>query len=215
MIEKIHKIVSSDFYNDLKNISEFFSFLVAIIGIIAIFVSVKQLKSEQKKMIDDQKDKKSNVQYKQKEKAIEILEFFANDLIPQIDEYIRKSNKELSGIESLRNESIEKQQMILLLVKKDCGAGYIFNQLEHVCLNICAGLADEDMIYYPLSKIIIGFVDNNKNVYEDLLNEAPYKYLTQVYARWTNKEKLEVLEKESEEIESKKMTIMNQMEKNN
>ncbi len=204
MTKIIKGFVSSDLYIGMKDVLETISFLVAIIGIIAIFISILQLKNEQKKLIAENLQKEEEIEYRKKEKSIEVLSIFANDLIPQMDNYISKFRKELEDKSKLHEIPQDKKKLIIKIVKKECGAGYVFNQLEHICLYISAGLVNERIIYEPLHKILVDFVNENKDIYEDLLKEAPYKYLTQVYNRWSSKIEYDALEDKEKKIAAEK-----------
>ncbi|MGH1772111.1 hypothetical protein [Enterococcus casseliflavus] len=216
MAEVIHNFISNKSFEDAMILFEFISYIATSLGMILIYISILQIKKEQSKEFEEREKQQAEVDYKKAEKSIEVLSIFASEIIPSMDDFTKKYNEELRNKQDLLNKhEVVKRRLVLKVLKYDCKIGDIFNQLEHICLYIEADLINEDIIFDPLNSILIEFIDENKEIYDDLKTRAPYKYLTAVYQRWTDKAKIKSLNQEENKIKDQKKEIQERLNKTN
>ncbi|UDM74054.1 hypothetical protein [Vagococcus fluvialis] len=199
--------IEQDWFLVIKELTSVLASVVSIIGIVAIFISVKSFNKIQEKENED-------VEFKKTEKSIELLSTFANEIIPAIEKFERDAGTELRKIDQISEIANDeaKKKSIALNVKLNFGATTIFNNLEHLCLLIESDMVKEDIIYVPLNKIFCDFVNDHKQVYDKIRSEAPYKSLDFVYVQWTDKQRLEENKRQQEILKEEENKIESRME---
>ncbi|WP_419153555.1 hypothetical protein [Weissella viridescens] len=198
------------------------SYLVSILGIVGIFITVKQFKNAA------EKDSEKTIERKVTN-SLTIMGIFAKELIPEISDFekqykVRFENKlddELNKLkEKLRREGkmpepqIESLTVAIFdekvkrnysgLVKSELGVVNIFNRLEQLSIYMNYDLVIEDMVYPGMHKVFIGFVEDNFEIF-DLIrsDESPFKELTNLHERWSKRQKIEAIDNEQKKLENR------------
>lgn len=197
----------TDLFIAIKNILEVTSFFVTIIGIIIIFINIIQFrKSVEQRQYD--------VEFKKKEIAVEILNKFANEIIPAMDEYINKVNTELadSSITELKKRDKDFEEAVFIRIQLSSGVITIFNKLEQVCVYIRADLADSSILFEPMNSTLCGFVKSNEDALDFLKeNDVPYVNLRHVYTIWSGKKGAQIIDMKINELQKQKQELNKQL----
>ncbi|WP_413488373.1 hypothetical protein [Carnobacterium divergens] len=189
----------------IKEIFGLLSSIATVLGIIAIYFTILQFREEQKK-------EKNTLNFNKSEKSIEVLSIFANDIIPEIENFWDKYNEEINKpvFKTLEKEKVE---LLKSIIKKECGCIKIFNNLEHTCLYIEADLVNSKIVYDPLNTLLCNFVKENEGVFKDICKVAPYKNLTSVYNKWTDQQKLNEINDQKRKLTKQEEEITNRNKK--
>lgn len=209
-----------DWFNNLKDILECLSYIVTTAGIIAIAISIKEFNknSERERMQDEQLLIQN---------SIDVLRKFAEEIIPRIEEVYNKlgaeeekqkaevlkqinanlpKNRQLTNLP--HNPELEKQ--IDFISKSKCNYGNIFNQLEQVSVYMNYDMVKEDLVYLPIHKVFIRFVSENIDYLNQLRSvDAPYANVITLYHSWSDKNKIEKLERKRKQVEEELKKIKN------
>ncbi|HFP6513693.1 TPA: hypothetical protein ACHJYJ_000404 [Enterococcus faecalis] len=199
----LSNLVNSDLYKHLKDVAQFVSYIISIIGVIVIYMNIRKFRI-------DSEQREYDISFKRKEISVEILHKFANDIIPEIDEFGKKIRTELPlELQHKLNDVQEsKKDEILINVYTNCGAITIFNKLEQVCVYIEADLADETLLYSPMHVLVCEFVDNHMILLNRLKeNNIPYQNLTEVVRKWQANEKNAEIDKQIKRLEKSRPEI--------
>lgn len=199
-------------FYDLKSILECLSYIVTIGGLIVIAISIKEFnKNADRARKEDEQLLIQN--------SIDVLRKFAEDIIPEMVEAkkklaneIKKQKKEaLEQINELlpENKRINElpsnprlSEQILYNSKSNCNYGKIFNQLEQVAVYMNYNMVKEELVYIPVHKAFIDFVNENINYLNDLRSsDAPYINVITLYNSWSDKSKIEKLKQQKDKVE--------------
>lgn len=176
------------------------------IGIVAVIVTCVQYIIEKKNRAEDN-------EFHRTELTVQLLDKFAKEIIPTINTHYRDVEKEFESVD-MRNVDLEKRKQILINVKTKHCIVDIFNSLEHVSVYIKTGIANNELLYDPISNVVIKFVEENIEVYEELIKRSPYKNLKYVLETWTNEKRLEQLTTQKRRIEEEEKAINTMGKKN-
>ena len=189
----------SDFdgVKNLMLVLEALSYLVTSLGIITIVISLVQIQKEKRKSALDS-------DYTKKLKSIEILDVFAKEIIPSIDNYSEQLNKELKEGEKYLNKIANSpfKNLIIKNIKSSCGVVSIFNQLESICTYIKYDLADHNIVYEAVNNIVCKFVNDNMDMFEEVKKQGPFSSLQYVVDNWNKKTRKEILKRQKSIIEN-------------
>lgn len=207
-------------FNDLKDVCELLSYIVTIIGLIAIALSVKEFNKNLER--DRKQDEQLLVQ-----NSINVLRKFAEEIIPEISEANGKLNEEINrqkriALEQINNVLPKNQKLnklpkserlnrqIIYNSKSNCEYGKIFNQLEQVSVYMNYNMVKEELVYIPIHKAFIDFVSDNIRYLNDLRSDdAPYANVITLYNSWNDKSKIEKLERQKNKVEEELKKIKN------
>ena len=189
----LNDLVNSVVYQNLKDLAQFMSYIISIIGVIVIYMNIRKFRI-------DSEQREYDISFKRKEISVDILHKFANDIIPEIDKFSERIREELTEEMKKKIRSIpdDKRIEILINVYAKCGAIKIFNKLEQICVYIEADLADESLLYTPMHGLICEFIDEYEVLLKRLKQKnVPYRNLTAVVRKW---KKIRQLEKSRPEL---------------
>lgn len=207
-------------FNDLKDVCELLSYIVTIIGLIAIAFSVKEFNKNLER--DRKQDEQLLVQ-----NSINVLRKFAEEIIPEMSEANGKLNEEINrqkriALEQINNvlpknhklnklpKSERLNRQIIYNSKSNCEYGKIFNQLEQVSVYMNYNMVKEELVYIPIHKAFIDFVSDNIRYLNDLRSDdAPYANVITLYNSWNDKSKIEKLERQKNKVEEELKKIKN------
>lgn len=207
-------------FNDLKNVCELLSYIVTIIGLIAIALSVKEFNKNLER--DRKQDEQLLVQ-----NSINVLRKFAEEIIPEMSEANGKLNEEINRQKRIvleqinnglpKNDKLNKlpederlNRQIIYNSKSNCEYGKIFNQLEQVSVYMNYNMVKEELVYIPIHKAFIDFVSDNIRYLNDLRSDdAPYANVITLYNSWNDKSKIEKLERQKNKVEEELKKIKN------
>lgn len=207
-------------FNDLKDVCELLSYIVTIIGLIAIALSVKEFNKNLER--DRKQDEQLLVQ-----NSINVLRKFAEEIIPEMSEANGKLNEEINRqkrivLEQINNvlpknhklnklpEDERLNRQIIYNSKSNCEYGKIFNQLEQVSVYMNYNMVKEELVYIPIHKAFIDFVSDNIRYLNDLRSDdAPYANVITLYNSWNDKSKIEKLERQKNKVEEELKKIKN------
>lgn len=199
-------------FNDLKDTFELLSYVVTIIGLIAIALSVKEFNKNLER--DRKQDEQLLIQ-----NSINVLRKFAEEIIPEMSEAKDKLNEEINNQRRIalsqinkdlpKNQKLDKlpeseklNRQIIYNSKSICKYGRIFNQLEQVSVYMNYNMVKEELVYIPIHKAFIDFVSENINYLNDLRSDdAPYANVITLYNSWNDKSKIENLERQKNKVE--------------
>lgn len=190
------------------------SYIVAILGIIAIIIQISSFKKNQ------EKEEKSNDQLLI-QNSINVLKAFSEEIIPRIQE-TRKALPEIQKeveaevLKNINDQLPESQQLEKLPLENDnlykqirnrtknrAHVGRIFNRLEQVTVYMNYGMVKEDLVYIPVHEVFLNFINDNKEYFAQLTSDdAPYMNVLKLYNDWQDKNKIELLEKRSQRVEA-------------
>lgn len=193
----LNDLVNSVAYQNLKDLAQFMSYIISIIGVIVIYMNIRKFRI-------DSEQREYDISFKRKEISVDILHKFANDIIPEIDKFSERIREELTEEmkEKIRSISDDKRTEILINVYAKCGAIKIFNKLEQICVYIEADLADESLLYTPMHGLICEFIDEYEVLLKRLKQKnVPYRNLTAVVRKWKVNEKNDEIDKKIRQLE--------------
>ncbi|RUS44088.1 hypothetical protein [Lactiplantibacillus plantarum] len=197
------------------------SYVIAILGIIAIVVQIFSFKKNQ------EKEEKANDQLLI-QNSINVLKVFSEEIIPKISKVhdnlpgiqrevesnvLEQINSKLSSdqqLEKLPENNTELYRQIRFISKNRADVGRIFNRLEQVTVYMNYGMVKEDLVYVPAHKVFLAFVNDNKEYFAQLTSDdAPYMNVLKLYNDWQDKNKIESLEKKREQVELELAALKN------
>jgi len=209
------------FFENLLLSLQLISYLVAILGIVAIVIQISSFRKNQ------QKEQKVNEQLLI-QNSINVLKVFSEEIIPAISEAERNlpaiqkavkvdtleqinaklpSEQRLTKLPPL-NDKLHRQ--IRYVAKNRAHIGRIFNKLEQITVYMNYGMIKEDLVYIPVHKVFLNFVTENKACFAQLTSdEVPYMNVLKLYNNWQDKHKIELLEKERVRLESELADLKN------
>ncbi|MDU4271676.1 MAG: hypothetical protein E7I44_13420 [Enterococcus hirae] len=193
----LNDLVNSVVYQNLKDLAQFMSYIISIIGVIVIYMNIRKFRI-------DSEQREYDISFKRKEISVDILHKFANDIIPEIDKFSERIREELTEEMKKKIRSIpdDKRIEILINVYAKCGAIKIFNKLEQICVYIEADLADESLLYTPMHGLICEFIDEYEVLLKRLKQKnVPYRNLTAVVRKWKVNEKNDEIDKKIRQLE--------------
>ncbi|HFD6464934.1 hypothetical protein ACH0B4_12815 [Enterococcus hirae] len=193
----LNDLVNSIAYQNLKDLAQFMSYIISIIGVIVIYMNIRKFRI-------DSEQREYDISFKRKEISVDILHKFANDIIPEIDKFSERIREELTEEmkEKIRSIPDDKRIEILINVYAKCGAIKIFNKLEQICVYIEADLADESLLYTPMHGLICEFIDEYEVLLKRLKQKnVPYRNLTAVVRKWKVNEKNDEIDKKIRQLE--------------
>ena len=193
------KFINSDGFVFTTSILEVVSYIVSIIGIIAVaFTVIQYVYSKQQHDYD--------IKFKKNEMAVELLNKFAQEIIPSINVLEESLRLEFEGFGKSKVIP-EKLKEIKIHIKIDKGIIDIFNSLEQVSVYIKTDIVNTDILFDPISNVLCNFVERHNDVFSDLLIRSPYSNLTYVVETWSSEKQLKIIEKQETMLRIKKDKI--------
>ncbi|WP_413379278.1 hypothetical protein [Alkalihalobacillus sp. 1P02AB] len=175
--------------------------------------------NEQVKSASEQLDlmkKDSNDRHKRAsvEKSLEYLSLYANNILVEEEQFVlnlrnmeidKEDDKSLFTRDfKIDPNSLEEDMLRIVIEKQNLGLIHIFNRLEYFSIAILCGLADEEIVFIPISKSYCNFIEWNYQYLSILRYEGtPYKNLVELYNVWSNRlevERLTLQVKETEDM---------------
>lgn len=168
--------------------------------LITIALSVKQFsKNAQRERKQDEQLLIQN--------SINVLRKFADTIIPEIESSHVKLDKEIEKQKTATLKQINKELptgqkinslpdnnelniMIINRAKSLCEYGLIFNQLEQVSVYMNYHMVKDELVYVPLHKVFLRFVNENEEYLNFLRSsDAPYANTQTLYDSWNARDK--------------------------
>lgn len=118
----------------------------------------------------------------------ELLEKFANDIIPDIkkkEEEITQQTLEVFSL--LTDEELKSKEFlhsIHLNIKMNVDFGHILNNLEYIASAIVTGIADENALFNSIGHAFCATLESNEDVLEEMKKTAPFSHLQIIYNKW-------------------------------
>lgn len=194
------KVLESECFIFITSIFELLSSVAAVIGVIAIIITIMQYKHE-KKQTD------YAVEFKKKELAVELLDEFAKEIIPSINKLNNNVQVEFENHKQL-DISSDKLAEITVRVKIENDIIDIFNSLEQISVYIKNDIVNTDILFDPISEIVCSFVKEHDDVFTRLLVRSPFSNLTYVVERWSSEQQIQMIEQQEELLRSRKKAIL-------
>ncbi|CAK1236439.1 DUF4760 domain-containing protein [Fructobacillus fructosus] len=185
----------------IDNVLKFFqicSSIATIIGVIGLFFTIKSYK-DGKKIQSKNEDRQVIVT------SIKVLEIFSRTIIPEmgvherevanaipknVEAAVKSINEELKksgSTDKVTTEKLPKEMVdqIILVTKINSNLLKTFNNFEHVSVYINYGLVDDDLIYNAVHNNFCGFIDRNKDVFNELItDDVPFTNTRKLYNKW-------------------------------
>lgn len=166
-------------------------YFVASIGLFAtVILGINQLKLVKKDMSD--RNKRAAI-----EKGVEYLHSFATDFIPKMNDFrdalIAAQIPEYTGpfdehfIYNGHYSSKDPAVISRLKVYDQNGAVSLANELEFFAAAVLSGLADEELIFNPLSTVTLQFIEYLYPIYCDQRKDIDTRMFTktiELYKMW-------------------------------
>ncbi|KAA0944053.1 hypothetical protein FQ087_18175 [Sporosarcina sp. ANT_H38] len=193
-------------FDILKSIFEMLYFLSGLVLIIGLYIGYKQLRVASE-------DIKIRNERLAMSKSLDYLEVFASELLPKMTEYVQKSSSSnddeitvfsIEDVKKLIDENyyinienmdpeIGAYAFRLLIEKQSHGIENIFNQIESFSAGIVHRLADETIVYGPISSVYCSFVESEL-VFLSIQRGigAPFDNTIALYKKWTKKRESDV-----------------------
>lgn len=187
-------------FNYLKDVLECLTSIATFFGLITIALSVKQFsKNAQRERKQDEQLLIQN--------SINVLRKFADPIIPEIESSHVKLDKEIEKQKTATLKQINKELptgqkinslpdnnelniMIINRAKSLCEYGLIFNQLEQVSVYMNYHMVKDELVYVPLHKVFLRFVNENEEYLNFLRSsDAPYANTQTLYDSWNARDK--------------------------
>lgn len=187
-------------FNYLKDVLECLTIIATFFGLITIALSVKQFsKNAQRERKQDEQLLIQN--------SINVLRKFADTIIPEIESSHVKLDKEIEKQKTATLKQINKELptgqkinslpdnnelniMIINRAKSLCEYGLIFNQLEQVSVYMNYHMVKDELVYVPLHKVFLRFVNENEEYLNFLRSsDAPYANTQTLYDSWNARDK--------------------------
>lgn len=194
----------------IKEHQSFFEFLyfISSIGLLGtIIIGLIHLKAIKKDMRDN--NRRAAV-----ETSLKYLDFFATIFIPQSGEYSRNLKQEIpnpvnneilfDGKFNLNISALSKEMIADCVIKQKFGAINLYNKLEYFSVGILNQLADEDIVFTPISRLYCDFIKKEHLLISVLRNQgAPYRNMIILFSKWEDRIEVEELELQNKENEHK------------
>lgn len=204
---KILLCEGNDMWDSIKEVIETAYYISGIILVMGVVLGLKQLKILKKDLED--RNKRAAV-----EKSLEYLNLFATTILGAISEFNGKLKKELpkqkdsehlfDGKFNIDIEKLNKELIVETLVVQKLGATTILNQLEFFSVAMLNGVADENIVFTPASKVYCRFIEEQHLLLSIMRNQgAPYANLVKLYGKWKDRLEVEQLELQKIEAENK------------
>lgn len=192
-------------YETIRFGFELVYFITGIFLLIGLYIGYQQLKIT----VDEYKTRNKRIAI---EKSLDFLDMFAKSLLPKINEYRASYNKEERSPEDdyflkkatklidddfnidLRLMDPEMGSVIfkLLIEKQNLGLVDIFNEIESLSAIIMHRIADEDVVYRPVSSVFCSFIERELLFLSfQRATGSPYENTTKLYKRWSLKKEKE------------------------
>lgn len=193
-------------FDILRSIFEMLYFSSGIVLIIGLYIGYKQLRVASE-------DIKIRNERLAMSKSLDYLDIFASELLPKMTEYVTKSSSpkvvektkfSIEDVESLiddnyyinidtMNPEIGAYAFKLLIEKQSHGIETIFNQIESFSAGIVHRLADETIVYGPISSVYCSFIESEL-VFLSIQRGygAPFDNTVALYKKWTKKRESDV-----------------------
>ena len=187
-------------FNYLKDVLEWLTSIATFFGLITIALSVKQFsKNAQRERKQDEQLLIQN--------SINVLRKFADTIIPEIESSHVKLDKEIEKQKTATLKQINKELptgqkinslpdnnelniMIINRAKSLYEYGLIFNQLEQVSVYMNYHMVKDELVYVPLHKVFLRFVNENEEYLNFLRSsDAPYANTQTLYDSWNARDK--------------------------
>lgn len=182
-----------EIFEIIKSVVEFLYFLSGIGLLVGVYFGYAQLKTMRKDMEDNHK--RNSV-----EKTIEYLNWFASTFVPLLASgYDKIDGKEVVVFKELKsypfdfNEEVPRSEKITksIAVKIEAEFDHISNQLEYFSAAMVSGLANEQLAFYPLSKIYCTYIENAYDFYcysrVGARGKNLYKNTIELYNLWNDR----------------------------
>lgn len=207
-------------FNNLKDVLECLSYAVTTISLIAIVLSIKEFNKsvERTRKQDEQLLVQNSIDVLRKyaEKIIPEMAEADNNLAKEIDKQKESALKQVNcllpkeqKIDKLP-DSEELNKQIIYNAKNNCKYGRIFNQLEQVSVYMNYNMVKEELVYIPIHKAFIDFINENIDYLNELRSDdAPYTNVITLYNSWNDKGKIEKLERQKHKVEEELKKMKN------
>jgi uncharacterized integral membrane protein len=180
-------------FSIVNSLLELLYFVSGILLLVGLFIGYNQLKTAN----EDIKIRNERLGV---EKSLDYLSFFAHTLVPKMSEYVSSAPKgeslqfgtwdpketdyklEIKNLE----DSVQLEAYVSLLSKQERGVNDIFNHLEFFSAGVVHGLADEEVVYNPISKMFCRFVEREIIYLSTARSEGtPFANVTFLYKKWS------------------------------
>ncbi|WP_153721787.1 DUF4760 domain-containing protein [Sporosarcina cascadiensis] len=208
--EEINLFIKDDWYVIAKDLIELSYFLAGIVMVISIGLTLMQIISAKNKMQNQENRLR-------KEKSLEILNAFSSKIIPNISIYESEiENEKFPEVKNLYNDlfvvdmnKVSKEHLAITLTKQKKGLVNILNELEYISLIINVDLADEEIVYEPISTVYCNFIrDEYLSLAISRTNDVPYANIVKLYTKWSNRMSINSINKTQAELEKAKQKIL-------
>lgn len=208
--EDINLFIKDDWYVITKDLIEISYFLAGIVMVISIGLTLMQIISAKNKMQNQENRLR-------KEKSLEILNAFSSKIIPNISKYESEiEDEKFPKVQSLYNDlfvvdmnKVTKEHLAITLTKQKKGLVNILNELEYISLIINVDLADEEIVYEPISTVYCNFIrDEYLSLAISRTNDVPYANIVKLYTKWSNRMSINSINKTQAELEKAKQKIL-------
>lgn len=199
---------TNQWYINTKDVLETLYFIAGIFMILTVVIAIRQLKMIQKDM-NIREDRATA------EKSLEVLNDFAKNVIPDINDYQARlsaeeanfttNDKYLNREFNVNFNKFDKEALAEVDVRIELGVGKILNYLEAMSVSINYGIAKEEVVYDPLSEAFCSFIRSEYLVISLFRSQGvPYKHIVKLYKKWDKKKKLEDISKRERALEKLK-----------
>lgn len=190
--------IEEDWYLILFSLLELSSFIVTILGVIAILLAIHQFKREERRESENNK-------FIKKENSLKLLDEFSKNIIPNISHIEDKIITELKAIsdddlEELRKEP-EMFNQIVTTMKFEFEIVRVFNELERLATFVRYEMVDESILYTPISTVTLNFIQSHDDVFILICKSAPFENLKFLKDKWNSQKRKEELEIEKSKID--------------
>lgn len=185
----VFELRNSLYFPAWKDFLELCAFIITIIGIISIFFTVVSLKREKSKYSED-------LDFRKKEKSLELLNKFSCDIIPKINTFEKNVNDEFGPeeIKALESVTVDIKKEVFIRVHMEKGISDIFNVLEEISVYLNYDIVDKEILYDPISNVVLQFCDTYGETLKEIKKYgAPFKNLATLIETWNNAKRKEIL----------------------
>ncbi|NLS38710.1 hypothetical protein GHU05_07220 [Fructobacillus tropaeoli] len=209
--------------DSILKIVQIASSIATIVGVIGLSFTIKsyrdgkeaQLKREKRQTIND---------------SISVLEYFANEIIPNINKAEKEFSKTLNinldeSVKKINDNAIQNgypptmdkknlpkeiRQKIVLTTKKTTGILGVLNEFEHVSVYMNYGLVDDGLVYSSVHSVFCKFIKRHQDLLETYqTGETSYQNVRRLYAKWSAIEEKKYLDKEKIKINNREKELDN------
>ncbi|HJF53986.1 MAG TPA: hypothetical protein K8W06_02390 [Limosilactobacillus coleohominis] len=175
-----------------QNCLEIVSNLITSLGIVTVALNIRKFRND----VDAHRKQDEQILI---QNSINVLRKFAEQIIPEAKrkqkqfeklleikkcQIVKEKNLTINDLDE--NEAI--QEMIEQLkwdLKDRCGFNNIFNEFEQVTVYMNYNMVKQNLVYVPLHKFLIDFVENNMDYFCRIrTSESPFINTTQLYNNW-------------------------------